>query len=235
MSKPRPRRKPPDLAERIAREIQSGALAPGMWLKQIDLEGRYGSSRMEIRRALDRLAQRRLVQHIHNRGYHVYEPDGRQTTEVIEIRCILETAAADSIVANADASAIEQLAALARRFDKLILNGTLLELYETNLAFHGALLALCSNRELATLATDLRGRTSSAPASQWRTRARIEQSAREHHAMVKALADGDARRLKHILALHIRQPAASAGVAERALDRGSRPRRPRQASVSLRS
>ena len=234
MSKPR-RRNPPDLAERIAREIQSGALAPGMWLKQIDLEGRYGSSRMEIRRALDRLAQRRLVQHIHNRGYHVYEPDGRQTTEVVEIRCILETAAVNSIVANSDAAAVERLAALARRFDKLALNGTLLELYETNLAFHAALLALCSNRELATLATDLRGRTSSAPASQWRTHARIEQSAREHHAMVKALADGDARRLKQVLALHIRQPAASAAPAQRALDRGSRPRRPRQASLSPRS
>ena len=225
MSKRRRTTKSIDVAERIARDIQSGALAPGMWLKQIDLEQRYGCTRLEVRRALDRLAQRRLVEHVLNRGYHVYEPDGRQTAQVLEIRCILETAAVDSIVANADAGAIERLRALARRFDKLMLTGTLLELYETNLEFHGALLALCANRELANLATDLRGRTSSAPASQWRTRARIEQSAREHHAMVDALASGDSRLLKQILAMHIRQPEAPAEHAQDALDRSNRPHR----------
>src|SRR5260221_3839755 len=126
MSKFRTTTKSPDIVERIARDIQSGALAPGMWLKQIDLEQRYDCTRIEIRRALDRLAQRRLVEHIHNRGYHVFEPDGTQTTEILEIRCILETAAVDGIVSNADAAAVEHLAALARRVDALILDGTIL-------------------------------------------------------------------------------------------------------------
>jgi DNA-binding GntR family transcriptional regulator len=217
-----------DIAERIARDIQSGALSPGMWLKQIDLEERYGGTRIEIRRALDRLAQRRLVEHILNRGYHVYQPDGRQATETLEIRCILETAAVDSIVANADEASIARLAALARHFDELILTGTILEQYETNLAFHGALLGLCANRELVNLVGELRGRTSSAPANQWRTRARIEQSAREHHAIVEALAASDAARLKRVLARHIRQPEVPvetdevvAGNESRYLVRGS--------------
>jgi DNA-binding GntR family transcriptional regulator len=210
MSKVAAKAKPLDIAERIARDIQSGALPPGMWLKQIDLEERFGCTRLEIRKALDRLAQRRLVQHLPNRGYHVFEPDGTQAMEILEIRCILETAAADSIVGNADKAAIERLEALARRFDALILDGTILEQYETNLAFHGALLDLCANRELVNLVADLRSRTSSAPANQWRTRARVEQSAREHHAIVEALAARDAARLKRVLALHIRQPEAGA-------------------------
>jgi DNA-binding GntR family transcriptional regulator len=208
MSKVAAKATPLDIAELIARDIQSGALAPGMWLKQIDLEEHYGCTRLEIRKALDRLAQRRLVQHLPNRGYHVFEPDGTQATEILEIRCILETAAVDSIIANADAAAVERLSALARRFDALILDGTILEQYETNLAFHGALLDLCANRELVALVSDLRGRISSAPATQWRTRARIEQSAREHHAIVAALAARDAAQLKRVLALHIRQPEA---------------------------
>jgi len=206
MSKAASKKKSLDAAERIARDIQSGVFAPGMWLKQIDLEKRYRCSRLEIRQALDRLAQRRLVKHIPNRGYHVFQPQGRQETEITEIRCILETAAVDSIVANADPAAIERLAEHASRFDKLILTGTILEQYETNLLFHHELLGLCDNSELVDMVTDLRARTSSAPASQWRTRARIEQSAREHHAIVEALAAGDAPRVKRILALHIRQP-----------------------------
>src|SRR5260221_8662172 len=127
MSKFRTTTKSPDIVERIARDIQSGALAPGMWLKQIDLEQRYDCTRVEIRRALDRLAQRRLVEHIHNRGYHVFQLDGTETREILEIRCILEIAAIDSIVVNADAAAVERLAALARRFNALILTGTILE------------------------------------------------------------------------------------------------------------
>src|SRR5438874_7813296 len=113
MSKAAAKTRSLDVADRIARDIQSGALAPGMWLKQIDLEQRYGCTRLEIRRALDRLAQRRLVEHIHNRGYHVFEPDGGETTDILEIRCILETAAVDSIVAKADAASVKRLAELA--------------------------------------------------------------------------------------------------------------------------
>jgi DNA-binding GntR family transcriptional regulator len=61
--------------------------------------------------------------------------------------------------------------------------------------------------------SDLRSRTSSArPPSGGR--ARIEQSAREHHAMVEALATRDAAALKRILALHIRQPMAAATADE---------------------
>jgi len=88
----------------------------------------------------------------------------------------------------------------------MVLHGTVLDQYEANLAFHHALLRLCSNPELLTLVTELRSRTSSALAGQWKTRARIEQSSREHHAMVEALSARDASRLREVITLHIRQP-----------------------------
>jgi DNA-binding GntR family transcriptional regulator len=194
------------VADLIARDVRSGVFAPGMWLKQIDLENRYGSRRPDIRRALDHLARKRLVQHVPNRGYHVFLPDSEQTTHILELRVILETAAVDSIVTNVTPAAIARIDHLAGRFDELILHGTILEQYEANLAFHHELLGLCSNPELLNLVTELRSRTSSALAGQWSTRARVEQSALEHHAMVEALAARDARRLKEIIVLHIRQP-----------------------------
>jgi DNA-binding GntR family transcriptional regulator len=194
------------VADLITNDVRSGTFAPGMWLKQIDLEQRYGHGRPDVRRALDYLAQKRLVQHVPNRGYHVFLPDGDRTAHILELRVILETAAVDSIMACASPAAIERIRDLARQFDDAILNGTVLEQYEANLAFHRELLGLCSNPELLILVTELRGRTSSALAGQWSTRARVEQSSREHHAMVDALAAGDAPRLKEIIALHIRQP-----------------------------
>ncbi|MBF9235689.1 GntR family transcriptional regulator [Microvirga sp. BT350] len=194
------------VADLIARDVRSGLFAPGMWLKQIDLENRYGYRRPEIRRALDHLTQKRMLQHVPNRGYHVFLPDSAQTDHILELRVILETAAVDSIVAAATPAAIERIDGLARRFDELVLHGTVLEQYEANLSFHRELLSLCSNPELLNLVAELRSRTSSALAGQWSTRARVEQSSREHRAMVEALAAGDAQRLKEIITLHIRQP-----------------------------
>lgn len=195
-----------DVTNRILQDILTGALPPGTWLKQIDLERRHNCTRPEVRRALDRLAQKRLVQHVPNRGYHVFEPDGRRATEVAEIRVILETAVAATVVKTASPDDIDRLRKLARRFDETILTGTVLELYEANLAFHRALLSLGGNQELVELVAEIRQRTSSAPVSQWRTRARIEQSGREHHMMIEAIAAGDVEELKRLITIHIRQP-----------------------------
>ncbi|MGV1756637.1 GntR family transcriptional regulator [Rhizobium sp. A22-96] len=195
----------PDVTELILQDILAGRLPPGTWLKQIDLERRHHCTRPQVRLALDRLVQKRLVEHIPNRGYHVHEQDGRRAQEVSDIRVILETAVSDRIIENAAEADIVTLRALATRFDELVLTGTMLELYEANLAFHRHLLALAGNQELVDLVTEIRQRTSSAPVSQWRTRARIEQSGREHQLMVDAIAKRDMDMLKELTRRHILQ------------------------------
>lgn len=194
-----------DVTDLILQDILAGALMPGTWLKQVDLERRYNCTRPDVRRALDRLAQKRLVEHVPNRGYHVYEPDGRRAREVSEIRVILETAVAGTIVENASADDVRALRKLAEHFDEATLNGTMLELYEANLAFHRQLLMLGGNVELVDLVTEIRQRTSSAPVSQWRTRARIEQSGREHHMMIDAIEHRDGKLFAALTRQHILQ------------------------------
>ena len=201
----------PDAAELLARDIHSGLFGLGTWLKQIDLEERYGCTRIEVRRALDKLVLKRLVQHIPNRGYHVYQPDQRQSDEIRDVRVVLESAAADSIVENADDAAIGELRALAQRFSDLVFEGTLLEQYEANIAFHVHMARLCSNRELASLILEIRGRGPSAPLEQWKTRARIEQSSHEHFQMVDAVEARDLAGLKALIRAHIRQVPDSVG------------------------
>jgi DNA-binding GntR family transcriptional regulator len=198
-------RSPENLVDVMARDIQAGVFTPGTWLKQIDLEKRYGATRMEVRRALDQLALKRLVRHAPNRGYHVHALDDRQANDIRDVRIILESAAAEGMVQSVKASDLKELRALATRFEELILTGTLLEQYEANIAFHMRLLKLCPNQELVNIALDLRGRGPSAPATQWKTRARIEQSGREHFMMIDALEAGDAALLRRIVTAHIRQ------------------------------
>ncbi|CDZ28629.1 GntR family transcriptional regulator [Neorhizobium galegae] len=195
----------PDATQLILTDIQSGLFPPGAWLKQIDLEARYGRGRNEIRRALDRLAQKRVVEHVPNRGYHVYKADGKQADDIAEIRIILETGIVSKVVAMATAEDLGNLRALAERFENLTLHGTVLELYEANLSFHRAFVQLSGNDELDGTIAELRQRTSSAPVAQWKTRARIEQSALEHHEMVDLLEARNVNRLKSLIERHIRQ------------------------------
>ena len=159
----------------------------GAWLKQIDLQERYDCTRLEVRRALDQLTAKRLIAHIPNRGYHVYAMDPDVHGQIRDIRILLETGAAADLMPNVTSAKVRALRALAERFAKLLQDGTLLEQYEVNLAFHAALYDLCSNRELVALIQETRARGPAAPAKEWVTRARIEMSAREHFDMVDAL------------------------------------------------
>jgi DNA-binding GntR family transcriptional regulator len=197
----------PRLADRIAHDIQSGVYGAGAWLKQIDMQERYGAKRLDVRRALDQLAHKRLIEHVRNRGYHVYTMSAKRQDEIRGVRIMLETGAAPDLVAHITPAGVKGLRALAERFAGLLHEGSLLEQYEANLAFHAAMYDVCSNRELVSLIEDLRGRAPSAPATQWWTRARVEQSAREHFQIVAAIEVRDATRLKKIIAAHIKQDA----------------------------
>ena len=155
-----------------------------------------------MRRALDQLTAKRLIAHIPNRGYHVYAMDPDVHGQIRDIRILLETGAAADLMPNVT-SKVRALRALAERFAKLLQDGTLLEQYEVNLAFHAALYDLCSNRELVALIQETA--RAAAPAKEWVTRARIEMSAREHFDMVDALEARDVKRLQKIIAAHVGQ------------------------------
>jgi DNA-binding GntR family transcriptional regulator len=208
-----------ELVNRIAVDIQSGKFSPGTWLKQIDLEERYQCTRIDLRRALDQLVVKRLVQHVPNRGYHVYTHDPRRQAELQDIRVALEVHAAEHIMASVTPADIRALQALAQRFDDLLLNGTVFEQYDANIAFHRRLLDHCANRELAGLVMEIRARGPSAPLFEWKTRARMEQSSREHFAMVEALKGRQLARLQKLIAAHIRQTEAAASDAVAPLSR----------------
>ncbi|MDQ8032420.1 transcriptional regulator [Bordetella genomosp. 1] len=194
-----------NLADRIAQDIQAGMYGPGAWLKQIDLQDRYGAKRLDVRRALDQLAGKRLITHIPNRGYHVFAMDPQRHEELREIRLLLETGAAADLMNNVTASKLRLVKQLAERFNGLLKTGTLLEQYEVNLAFHAAVYDMCRNRELAALILEMRSRGPSAVAREWVTHARIEKSAREHFEMVEAIEANDVKRLQKVITAHINQ------------------------------
>lgn len=191
------------VATRIERDINLGTLSPGAWLKQIDLERRYGATRLDVRQALEALVARRLVTHVPNRGYHVREFDQRQIAEIYEVRAVLEIAAAEQVVAHVTDTALAELRRCAAAFEEATTHGTLIEQTEANLAFHQALLALCPNRELVGLIMDMRQRIPMSVQRLWASAARMTKSVTDHWRIIDALAARDAGLLKAITGDHI--------------------------------
>ncbi|QFG76535.1 hypothetical protein DMB90_06210 [Raoultella planticola] len=133
------------VANLLAMDINTGEFQPGSWLKQVELAERYQCTRSEVRRALDQLVIERLVQHVPNRGYHVYTPNEQQRRNISDIRAILGASAAD-IVEHIQPHQLDTLRQCAELFEHNTQYGTILQQYESNLAFHRALLTPCSNR-----------------------------------------------------------------------------------------
>jgi DNA-binding GntR family transcriptional regulator len=190
----------------IAGDIHAGVLPPGAWLKQIALQERYGRSRGDVRRALDKLLAQRLVQQVRNFGYRVRGLEDSWLDELRQVRLILETAAAAMMEGRATGQDIARLRRLAEDFSRAVAQGSILQQNEANLAFHHALLELCPNRELAGMIAETRLRMPSAPLTQWSQPGWIEESARQHHAMVDALAAGEHAAFRALVRAHIRAP-----------------------------
>ncbi len=192
-----------DIADRIETDINSGLLPTGSWLKQINLEKRYGCTRIDVRQALERLAARRLVRHIPNRGYYVSEFNEKRLRDVAETRVVLEVAAVDDIIDRATAATAYRLSDLAEAFNMSLAKGDRIDQNNANLAFHSAMLDLCPNRELVRSIMDLR-RSVPVPVQKiWTSETRLRNAADEHLLMVKAIERRDRPVLRRLVANHV--------------------------------
>ncbi|MBO1079215.1 GntR family transcriptional regulator [Roseomonas haemaphysalidis] len=192
-----------DLAARIEADINVGHLGTGAWLKQIDLEGRYGCTRIDLRQALDRLANKGLVRLVANRGYRVAEMEPHRLAEILELRAVVETAAVLRVLGRPGPADLDALEPLAADFAHAVAHGTVVEQEATNRAFHAALLGHCPNREMVATVFELRSRVPAAVTRQKNTQAILERTAREHVVMIDCLRRQDAEGLRAVTRSHI--------------------------------
>lgn len=196
------------VVQRMERDIALGELGPGAWLKQIDLEQRYRATRMEVRQALDRLAARGLVRHLARRGYRVEDFDPERQAQIMEIRALLEVAAAGQVVGKLAAASLKAMELQARRFRDAVLEGDLAAQEEANLEFHRIMLAPCANRELVGLLFELRARVPIAVTRRRNTVAVLQRSAEHHFEIVRLLRRRDLPALVRLMREHNLSPSS---------------------------
>jgi DNA-binding GntR family transcriptional regulator len=194
------------LSDIIERDIYKGVLAPGMWLKQIDLEERYGCTRLALRHALEQLQTRKIVQRVPNRGYYVPSVDETAVREIMQARAYVEMSICDNLVQNITDDSIAKLSYLASLFADSLKAGTVLQQDEANHAFHRELLHSCKNQVMVEIIWDLRLRVPISVQRANNTPTRLERSSREHFEMVEALRLRDAARLREVTERHVTYP-----------------------------
>ncbi len=191
-----------DLALQIERDINVGRVSPGSWLKQIDLEKTYGVSRLAVRQALERLAERGHVELFPNRGYRVKEFDLQRFNNIINIRAVLEVAAAEMVVGTINSESIQRLRSLAGEFKSAVTIGTSADQEVANRAFHQEFLRSCTNRDIVELIFDLRDRIPVAVQREKNNAPMLQRSAREHFEMTELLEKGDKPGLADLVRRH---------------------------------
>lgn len=196
------RPKSKSLFDRVRAHILEGVFPPGHWLKQVELEERYSASRSEVRAALSSLADRGVVEYVHNRGFRVYDRSPEEINDIIEMIMVLEGAAAPSMVERVDAPAMARLKDLAEQFDALIAGGSHADLRLLNYQFHSELNALGANALVARTIQNLRECCISGPFGRYTTYQGLSASAAEHFEILAALRARDSVRLAQLLRDH---------------------------------
>jgi DNA-binding GntR family transcriptional regulator len=192
-------------------QILTAHLTPGQPLSIVDLATRLGVSRTPVKDALSRLSVEGLIEEVPRRGYFVARLDAQEVAELLEVRLILELAAAERGVAVVQP---EQIAALWRLHESMAAMVEADGRYKDYAAFrqadrdlHVLAVGLANNRRLSEMHLNLfvhseMHRAHFATAASHR---RGALTLNEHAAIIQAIEARDLTTLKAAITVHVQE------------------------------
>lgn len=182
--------------------IQSGSLAPGTRVREVEIAERFGISRTPAREAIHRLESKGLISIVPHQGAVIASLDHQQTMELYDLREILEGSAAAFAARHASAAEIEELAELVASEPPLADDPD--RLAELNRVFHAALYGAAHNRFLERALLGLRDSMALLGGTSLRVAGRYDSAHAEHEAIIEALNARDEARAESAARTHIR-------------------------------
>lgn len=185
--------------------LVTGDLCPGEVYSAPVLAERFGVSATPVREAMQQLTLEGAVEVVPNRGFRVVERGARELAELAEVRALIEVPVMLRLARTVPAERWAALRPLAEDTVRAASSGCRATYAESDRAFHGAVLALAGNEQLARIAEDLHRR------AQWplvggvsgaRGRARLIADAHEHTALLDALTAGDLDVVRSLVGEH---------------------------------
>ena len=178
-----------EVAEQLRQRIFRRELEPGSWIDELKIAVELGISRTPLREALKVLAAEGLVTMKVRRGAYVTEMSEKDLRDVYHLLSLLESDAAGVV---ARAASDEDLRALQNLHAELeAAKGQRDQFFVINERFHMRLLELADNRWRSQMVADLRKVMKLNRHNSLFKQGRIDDSLREHRAIMAALLARD--------------------------------------------
>jgi DNA-binding GntR family transcriptional regulator len=191
------------VTDALREAILSGVLAPSMWLREDELARSLSVSRTPVREALRRLSDEGLTVRVANRGTAIAPMSLDDILAVYLVRESLEGLAARTVALRQPQGLIDALAEVHRRMEALADDvGALVRL---NLDFHRLLREGSGNRYLERFLTQVEHAVRRFGRSTYDTPGRVAEMLGEHHAILAAIAAGDADEAERCAVAHMRR------------------------------
>lgn len=197
-----------EVAELVRQQIYSRELEPGSWIDEMKMVEKFGISRTPLREALKVLAAEGLVTMKPRRGAYVTEVSEKDLHDVYHLLSLLESDAAAVVAEKASDEQLQQLHDLHHDLAQAVSNAD--QFFHINERFHMALLAMCDNRFLSQTVADLRKVMKLNRHQSLFKRGRIEDSLKEHSAIMQHLNNRNAEATRQAMQAHFRNGLAAA-------------------------
>ncbi|WP_273499822.1 GntR family transcriptional regulator [Paracoccus sphaerophysae] len=182
---------PAAIADRLRREILTGAIAPGSPIKERDHAERLGISRTPLREAVRILAKEGLVTLRPLRSPLVTDLTRAEAMDEVAVLRLLELAGGELACANATEAEIAAIAALARAVEDNHATGDKVEVFDIDMRMHRAIVAAGHNAALSRSYGEYLARLWRIRFLSARRRSDAAQVLAAHRGMVDALAARD--------------------------------------------
>jgi DNA-binding GntR family transcriptional regulator len=187
----------------IRRRILDNYYAPGHQVLEHELAAELGMSRTPVREALVRLQNERFVQLIPRHGMRVVPLSIQELREVYEVLTSLELTAIDRLARlDLEEEALATIEKTVDAMDQAVRTKDVDAWAKADERFHRILVTLCGNRRLAAMVEMLWEQGHRARMTTVRLRASLEQSNREHRALLDAIRQRDWRQARARHAKH---------------------------------
>ena len=197
------------VAERLRLLIDSGELAPGTRLNEIELCNTMGVSRTPLREAIRSLATEGLIELQPNRGAIVSIVSQEDVTEILPIMASLEGLGGRLAAMHMDQSKIAQVRKIHDQMISHYKNNEVAEYFETNRLIHELITEGSGNQTLVDTINSLSAKVRRARFTAQMTQESWDKAVSEHEEMIAALEAQDPDRLEAILVQHIETKRAT--------------------------
>lgn len=179
--------------------ILTGELKPRERLTELELVRRFKAKRFAVRKAIQELSYRGLVELFPNKGARVADISDKEVEDAYQVRMALELLAADLLVKRMTPAKLAQLKKIQREYLDAVKRGTIEEMVLKNEAFHRTLYQMTENRFLAEHLERITNAIFALRYNAYFLLGIAPKTVKDHEAMIEALERRDAEGFKKAL------------------------------------